>query len=241
MVTCVERVDLVCAADSAAFFGLAGDPWSEAALAHLRTCFSEVRPFLGTNAVPQTDPDPGIIGTDWLFSFKTKTIFRPGTLDSIRKASINFHTASPDYPGSGGVNWLLYNGDATSGITVHRVSAAVDAGPILRVDGFSLAGLSSVTEVLALTYARQLATFLDVTTAIAAEGEGWLARAELASAGVCWGPRTYRLRDLDDLKRITPDMTEAEVARRIRATRYGQHGPFVEVGGRRYRFVGDAP
>ncbi len=225
--------------DSVAFFGLAGDPWSEAALAHLRTCFAEVRPSMGTSAVPPTDPDPGAIGADWLFSFKTKTIFRAPTLESIRKAAVNFHTASPKYPGSGGVNWLLYNGDETSGITVHRVTTGVDAGPVLRVDGFSVGGLSSVAEVLALTYARHLATFIEVTAAIAVEGEEWLARAQAASAAVRWGPRTYRLRDLDDLKRITPDMSQAEVARRIRATRYGVHGPFVEVGGRRYRLAGD--
>lgn len=221
-------------ADCVAFFGLAGDPYSDIALEHLRHQFAGVQAFLGTNEVPPRTPDPGRLDADWLFCFKSKTIFRQATLDSLRKGAINFHTAAPKYPGSGGVNWALYNGDAASAITVHRMTAGVDAGPILDVSPFPCADDDSVETLIERTYRNHLLAFLRVTSRIAAEGQEWVTRAEATYAGPAWGPRTYRLRDLEDLKRIDPSMSAAEIARRIRATRYRQHGPYVEIAGHRF-------
>lgn len=222
-------------ADTAAFFGLDGDPYSEIALAHLQALFSDVKPFMGTNDVPSRMPDPGKLDADWLFCFKSKTIFRPATLDSLRKAAINFHTASPRYPGSGGVNWALYNGDAGSAITVHRMTPAVDAGPIIEVAPFAFAGADTVAALIERTYRIHLLTFQRVTSRIAAEGLEWVVAAEAAYTGPTWGPRTYRISDLEALKRIDPAMSADEIARRIRATKYRQHGPYVEVAGHRFR------
>ncbi len=226
-------------ADSVAFFGLAGDVFSDIAVAHLRTAFREVRDFRGTTEVPPRAPGPGLLGTDWLFCFKSKTIFRSATLASVRLGAINFHTAAPAYPGSAGVNWALYNGDRTAAITVHRMTSEVDAGPILEVAPFSCEGADSVEALIDRTYQHHLLTFLRVTSAIAASGAEWVAAAEAAYCGPAWNARTYRLRDLEALKRIEPGMTAEEITRRIRATRYRQHGPFVELGGHRFVLAAD--
>lgn len=221
-------------AETAAFFGLEADPYSQIALTHLRTEFASVLAFMGNNEVPPRAPDPGKLEVDWLFCFKSKTIFRKGTLKALGKGGVNFHTAAPCYPGSGGVNWVLYNGDATSAITVHRITPAVDAGQIIEVDSFACEGADNVANLLDLTYQMHLLTFLRVTSRIAAEGMPWVERAEAAYNGPNWAEKTYRLSDLEDLKRIDPAMPPAEVARRICATRYRQYGPYVEIAGQRF-------
>lgn len=221
--------------DKVAFFGLRDDPYSDVALAHLRTKFSSVLFFPGTTDVPPLAPDPGPIDVDWLFCFKSKTIFRSTTLENVRKAAINFHTAAPRYPGSGGVNWALYNGDRESAITVHRMTPAVDAGPIIRLFPFSIEKADTVAALLDRTYHHHLLAFLEMTSNIAVGGLDWLHSTEAVYNGPVWSERTYRLRDLDQLKRIDPSMSKDETERRIRATRYRQYGPFVEIAG--YRFV----
>lgn len=222
-------------ADRVAFFGLADDVYSAIALEHLQQEFAEVRAFLGTNEVPPKAPDPGRLDADWLFCFKSKTIFRQATLDSLRQGAINFHTSGPKYPGSGGVNWALYNGDITSAITVHRMTAGVDAGPILHVAPFPCVDDDTVATLIERTYRHHLLTFLRVTSWIAAEGLDWVQQAEATYDGPGWAAQTYRLRDLDALKRIDPAMSADEIARRIRAIRYRQYGPYVEVAGQRFR------
>lgn len=221
-------------AESAAFFGLSDDPYSEIALTYLETLFETVVPFLSTNAVPPTSPDPGVLETDWLFCFKSKTIFRAATLEGLGKAAINFHTASPKYPGSGGVNWALYNGDESSAITVHLITRDVDAGPILEVSDFSCREAQTVGDLLNLTYRHHLLTFLRVTAAIARDGMDWVDRARLENRARRWAAKTYRLRDLEELKRLEPEMPGEEIARRIRATRFGRYGPFIDLHGHRF-------
>lgn len=225
--------------ESVAFFGIEGDPYSEAARTHLQSHYAEVHAFLGTSTVPPTSPNPGLLGTDWLFSFKTKTIFRAPTLESVRLGCLNFHTAAPAYPGSGGVNWVLYNNDPTSAITVHEITTAIDAGLILKVDEFERAGADTVTDLLHLTYERHLATFQNVTSAIANHGVAWLESTRAHAPDISWADKTYSIRDLEKLKRITPELSAEEVTRRVKATSYGRYGAFIELHGYRFELKTD--
>lgn len=226
---------------SVAFFGAQDDPFSKAAEDHLREIFREVDAYYGTNAVPPSAPDPGVLDVDWLFSFKTKTIFRAGTLNSVRLGALNFHTSSPAYPGSAGVNWVLYNDDPTSAITVHELTPSVDAGKILQVDTFDRSGIDTVAELLKRTYEQHLETFCSVTSAIARDEEAWIECARDAGTDHCWGSKTYRLKDLESLKRITPDMSAEEVKRRVRATSFGRYGPYIKLHGYNFQLVREAP
>lgn len=222
------------AGQTAAFFGLENDPYSERALAHLEQLFDVVQSFMGTNHVPPRDVPPGVLDVDWLFCFKSKTILRADTLSSVRKGSINFHTASPHYPGSGGVNWALYNGDMEAAITVHHITTEVDAGPIIAVMPFPCVDATTVEALLELTYRQHLQAFFDVTAQIAEKGLGWVTETQKRFCDHNWGQHTYRIRDLEALKEIRLDMNADEVERRIRATKFRQYGPFVHVGGHKF-------
>lgn len=59
-------------------------------------------------------------------------ILKPSTFDIPRLGSINLHCGRlPDYRGAPPAFWELMNGERDVGVTVHRVSAALDAGDIL--------------------------------------------------------------------------------------------------------------
>jgi folate-dependent phosphoribosylglycinamide formyltransferase PurN len=65
-------------------------------------------------------------------------ILRDGVYDIPRYGSINLHSGKAQvYRGSAPAFWELYNGESEVGITIHRVSAAVDAGALLRQEVFA--------------------------------------------------------------------------------------------------------
>jgi hypothetical protein len=66
------------------------------------------------------------------------------------------------------------------------------------------------------------------------------ANRPLPRAPRAWQRRPFTRRQLNELGRVTPDMTPEEIRRRVRAMEYpGFPGAFVELGG--VRFVAQAP
>jgi len=56
-----------------------------------------------------------------------------------RLGSINLHSGkAPEYRGAAPGFWELYNGEVEVGITIHRVTASLDAGHVLRQEMFAL-------------------------------------------------------------------------------------------------------
>ena len=52
--------------------------------------------------------------------------------------AINFHPGPPDYPGSGMINWALYDQCESFGVTAHLMNEKVDNGKILKVKRFKI-------------------------------------------------------------------------------------------------------
>ncbi|HEV8448912.1 MAG TPA: formyltransferase family protein [Gemmatimonadaceae bacterium] len=76
-------------------------------------------------------PDLGVVAGTY--------ILRDGIFDIPRYGSINLHSGKAQlYRGSAPAFWELYNGETEVGITIHRVSPAVDAGDVLRQEIFAL-------------------------------------------------------------------------------------------------------
>ena len=165
---------------------------------------------------------------DWIISYNCRKVIPQSVLDKARKGAINFHPAPPEYPGSGGTNQALYDGSALFGVTCHKMLAQVDSGPIIALSRFPIYETDNVWSLTQRAYAYQLALFYDVMDLIIND-------LDFVSFGPTWGRKPYKLADFHALRRITPDMDEAEIKRRIRATVYpGGDGPYIELAG--YRF-----
>lgn len=56
-----------------------------------------------------------------------------------RHGSINLHSGKvPEYRGAAPAFWELYHGEKAVGVTIHRVDAALDAGPVLAQEIFPI-------------------------------------------------------------------------------------------------------
>ena len=67
------------------------------------------------------------------------SILKPAVFGIPRLGSINLHSGKlPEYRGAPVGFWELYNGEREVGISIHRVAAKLDAGPILRQELFPL-------------------------------------------------------------------------------------------------------
>lgn len=136
-------------------------------------------------------------------------------LDRCSAGAVNFHPATPDYPGSAANHLALYEGAARFGVTAHIMTAALDAGPILAVADFPIPpgighrSLDEMTWPTLLALVGRLAPCLLGQTA-------W----PLPSPFV-WRASARRRRDVLSLARVTPDMDEVERRRRWRAFHEG--------------------
>lgn len=165
---------------------------------------------------------------DYVVSYLCQWILPPGLLRCAARAAINFHPAPPEYPGTGCINFALYEDAPYYGVTCHHMVDRVDSGSIIVARRFPVFPHDDVASLLARTYDHQLALFYDVMG-------GVFAGDTLPRASERWSERKRTRRDLDALARLTSDMTREEVARRVRATSFDQWQPYIEVQGFRFR------
>ena len=145
-------------------------------------------------------------------------------IESAAKAAINFHPASPDYPGIGCNNYALYEDAAEYGATCHHMLSRVDTGKIIAVKRFPVFPTDDVDSLLTRTYEFQLTLFYEVVGTI-------LNSQPLPESTEIWTRPPRSRKEFNELGMITSDMSDDEVARRVRAVSYGVFQPTVNIGG----------
>jgi methionyl-tRNA formyltransferase len=211
------------------FLGKADDPDCSRALEFARTSFGPVTHCLGRWGDPLPDPVKSWQG-DYIISYLSRWVVPAEVLRRAQRAAVNFHPASPAYPGIGCNNFALYENAAEYGVTCHHMAAQVDTGAIIAVRRFPILPQDDVAALLKRTYENQFALFLEVA-ALMASG------SELPAANETWTRRPYTRKEFNELFRITPEMSGDEIARRIRALSYGSFQPYVEISGFRFAYV----
>ena len=144
-------------------------------------------------------------------------------LNKARRAAINFHPATPDYPGIGCFNFALYENAQEFGTTCHHMAAKVDTGNIIAVKRFPVFPADDVESLLTRTYDHQLVLLYEIV-GIMLHGE------ELPSSDESWTRKPFSRKELNALSVIDPTMPPEEIQKRVRATSYGMFRPTVEIG-----------
>jgi methionyl-tRNA formyltransferase len=147
-----------------------------------------------------------------------------------RAQAINFHPATPEYPGIGCNNFALYENAKEYGATCHHMAAKVDTGAIIKVRRFPVSEDETVATLLEKTYQAQAALFLDVM--IEYETTGAFPQSQER-----WTREPFTRVQFEELRRIDAGMSEEEVKRRVRATDFPPYGPYVEVCGFKFQLV----
>jgi methionyl-tRNA formyltransferase len=165
---------------------------------------------------------------DYIISFLSPWILSKEVLQQADN-SINFHPGTPSYPGAAGYNLALYNGDKEYGVLSHHMDLEVDSGKIIRVDRFPTYSTDSVLTLKNRSMDHLVRLFYDVFCLVKSG-------SALPESNENWSRKPYTRKDLLELCRITPDMDQQEINRRIRATYFpgARDSPYIEIEGRRF-------
>ena len=75
--------------------------------------------------------------TDILFSINNYQVISTSVLDALPRGAVNMHESLlPNYAGLNSCSWMILNGETRHGVTWHRVTDAIDGGPILAQGSF---------------------------------------------------------------------------------------------------------
>lgn len=205
------------------FLGKKKDDYCLKALKFCQSNFEDVTVHLGKwgDKLPE---DIGWWDGDYIISYLSRWVIPEYLLKKAKIAAINFHPASPEYPGIGCNNFALYENAKEYGATCHHMSATVDTGNIIDVKRFPVYPKDNVGTLLSRTYEFQLVLFYEILGKI-------LNNEELPISNEQWTRKPFTRIEFNKLSKITPDMSKDEIAKRIRATSYDIWQPTVEFNG----------
>lgn len=166
---------------------------------------------------------------DYIISYLSRWVVPEELLSRAKKAAINFHPASPEYPGIGCNNFALYENAKEYGATCHHMATKVDSGKIIAVKRFPVYPEDDVAALLKRTYENQMELFFEIAQ-LMADGK------ELPLSLEKWTRPPFTRKQFNELFVIRPDMSKEEIARRVRAVSYQDWQPYVEIEGFRFEY-----
>lgn len=171
---------------------------------------------------------------DYIICFRSFFVIPKEILDNASVAAINFHPAPPEYPGSGCINFALYDEVTEFGVTAHLMNEYIDNGEIIEVHRFPITLNDNLSTALARTHSELLKLCSEFITGIYLQGGEFIKERLAASMHERWDGKARLLSELEALQKIDPNMPEKELKRVIRATYIKDYPPFVELHGFRF-------
>lgn len=207
------------------------DEWSKIAHKLALSMFPTARIFDGN----RNEPFPDEIGWtgkgDVLISFLSPWIVPAEVLRRFETA-VNFHPAPREFPGIGCYNFALYFEAKEYGALYHHMAEKVDTGDIIDEHRFPVFDTDTVETLKLRTMSAMLSMFHDALSRLKRDG------TFLHNRGVkVWTRKPFTRSELEQLCEVQKDMSDIEVARRIRATTYpSAPGPFIELHGTKFHY-----
>lgn len=200
------------------FFGRANCEPSSKALNHLTRLGFKVTSIFSKDHGTSLPEDLGWWSGDYIFCFRSKFILPQSIITSAKVAAINFHPGPPEYPGSGCLNFALYENSKFYGVTSHIISEKVDDGTIIECRRFPIHESDTVNSLLERTHVKLLDLFFDVISGVFIGEQNYLNKSIKNSAQEKWSGLKRKMKDLDNLSIIDKNITKEEMSKLIRAT-----------------------
>ena len=174
--------------------------------------------------------DTGWWKGDFVISYLSPWIIPKYVLNRAEKASINFHPGPPEYPGIGCTNFAIYNNENTFGVTCHYMNPKVDTGQIIGVRKFPLFDSDSVFSLTQRCYSYILTLFYEIMSLL-------LENNELPKSNENWKRKPYKRKELNELCKITQNVPEDEIAKRVRAVTFpNAPGAYIQMGNMKFNY-----
>ena len=160
-----------------------------------------------------------IISGSFVISFRSLIILNSNELDSAFY-SLNFHPAPPEYPGFGGYNFALYDEVEEFGVTLHEMVPKVDAGRIIAVKRFPVSVNETISSLKEKSNQNLIELLKFLIKELSSSGDFSILEKLIMKNEEHWcGIRRTR-GDLDRLCRVSTEISQSEIKRRMRACSY---------------------
>lgn len=171
---------------------------------------------------------------EYIFCFRSLYILPRKIIDSASIAAINFHPGPPEYPGSGCINFALYDNASLFGVTAHLMTEKIDDGKILKSERFPIFSNDGVESLLMRTHEKLFDLFTSVVEEISDYGIQHLLSSPLEEH---WNGEARRMKEFENLRVISPPVSEEEFLRVIRATNTKMYPTKLSLHGRIFELV----
>jgi len=188
----------------------------------LKTCFNENHLLIFKKSKNKKLPkNIKNFNFDYIISFLCPLIIPKNILEKTKKAAINFHPGSPDYPGTGCYNFALYENSEKYGVTCHHMDENIDSGKIIMTSDFEIQKNETVESLKLKSMIHLLYIFEKIINLISQD-------KKLPISEKKWKRKAFTKKKLDNLCKIDPrKMSKKEIQRRIKSTTYpGAPGPY---------------
>lgn len=210
-------------------FTKADKPTVKKTIGYLKKHFNNVTIYQGKIGSPL--PEDAFNGSpDILISYLSAWVIPREVLKRTKLWNINFHPAPPEYPGIGCFNLAIYNRERTYGVTAHLMCEKVDRGKIVAIKRFPLLETDSVYSLSLKCYEYMFSLFTEVMDLILRENK-------LPDCNEVWKRRPFTRKELEELCKISPNMSKEEIERRIKATTYpNMPGAYIDIFGYTFEY-----
>lgn len=167
---------------------------------------------------------------DFVFSFLNEKILK-GPLLLCR--NVNFHPASPEWPGRGGASLAIYHQASTYGATAHIMKRGVDSGPILAVQRFPILPGESCESLFDRAEHACLDLFYKMGTHISNHGDLPPISREI------WKRKPMTRKQFEEWL-ILNETERKDFLRKIQAARHSEFpGPYIYIHGYKFALMKD--
>ncbi len=174
---------------------------------------------------------------DYIFCYRSFLILPFELIKKARVAAVNFHPAPPEYPGSGCINFAIYDDVSRYGVTAHFINEKIDNGEIIEVRRFPIFKNDNLSKLLTRTHEELFNLCSDFIDGIFYEGTRYIKNKISESKGESWVGLARKISELDNLKHISPMVDKKELDRVVRATYIKEFPPKIILHG--YEFFLD--
>ena len=186
------------------FFGKYNCQYSLMILDHLNHLGFEVQTVLSKNRNDKLPEDINWWQGDYIFCFRSYFIIPNSLLNRAKIAAINFLPAPVEFPGSGCINWALYDNADTYGVTAHIMNEKIDNGDIIECRRFPILKQDTVTTLLKRAHSKTYELIIDITTELALRGEQYLIEKISLSNNEKWTGSARKMKEIDILQIVSP-------------------------------------
>ena len=215
--------------NSVLFIGKSNDFYCDRAVEFIKAHFPQHTVVLGTKNEPLPEAAKDWQG-DVIISYLSPWIIPSELLERSEKQNLNFHPGPPEYPGIGCTNFAIYDEAKTFGVTCHHMNPQVDTGKLVSVKRFPLYKTDSVYTLTQRCYAFILQQFYEVMS-------HFIDSSPIPELREEWKRKPFKRQELNELCKITPDMSDSEINRRVRAVTFpNAPGAYIELDGMQFTY-----